>query len=92
MIMLRVFVFCEDDDVYKDEGDDDDEDIFVVDVKGCSKWKSDDYMDEDFEEEVLLQFKCVVFWGRLFVGIKVKDEEGEEEEQKFEKKIGGLKK
>ena len=57
-----------DEDAYKDEGDEDDDDIFAADIKGRSKRKNDEYVEDESEEEVLPQPKRVASRSRPSVG------------------------
>lgn len=58
----------DDEDAYKDEGDEDDDDIFAADTKGRGKRKNDEYVEDESEEEVLPQPKRVASRGRPSVG------------------------
>jgi replication factor C subunit 1 len=58
----------DDEDAYKDEGDEDDDDIFAADIKGRGKRKNDEYVEDESEEEVLPQPKRVASRGRPSVG------------------------
>lgn len=58
----------DDEDAYKDEGDEDDDDIFAADVKGRSKRKNEEYVEDESEEEILPQPKRVASRGRPSVG------------------------
>lgn len=58
----------DDEDAYKDEGDEDEDDIFAADIKNRSKRKNDQYVEDESEEEVLPQPKRIASRGRPSVG------------------------
>ncbi|KAL3960065.1 hypothetical protein ACCO45_005182 [Purpureocillium lilacinum] len=69
----------EDDDAYMEDADEDADDIYAADVKGRSKRKNDEYVEEESEDEVLPQPKRVAPRGRNATGPKDSDDEEEEE-------------
>ncbi|OHE99182.1 replication factor RFC1 C terminal domain-containing protein [Colletotrichum orchidophilum] len=100
----RTFTKIESDDdadAYKDEDDEDGDDIFAADVKGRNKRKTDDYAEDESEEDILPKPKRVASRSapngtptksaRAAAGTKRRktpddDEEEEEEEQPPKKK------
>lgn len=60
----------DDDEAYVDDGDEDGDDIFAADIKGRSKRKTDQYVEDESDEEVLPQPKRVASRGRPSVGRK----------------------
>ncbi|OAQ88538.1 chromosome transmission fidelity factor [Purpureocillium lilacinum] len=64
----------EDDDAYMEDADEDADDIYAADVKGRSKRKNDEYVEEESEDEVLPQPKRVAPRGRNATGPKVTNE------------------
>lgn len=64
----------EDDDAYMEDADEDADDIYAADVKGRSKRKNDEYVEEESEDEVLPQPKRVAPRGRNATGPKVTKE------------------
>ncbi|ROW12974.1 hypothetical protein VPNG_04679 [Cytospora leucostoma] len=67
----------DDADAYLDD-DEEADDIFAADVKGRNKRKTDEYMEEDSEEEVLPKPKRVASRGKPLKGAKSGDEDEEE--------------
>lgn len=64
----------DDEAAYKEDADDDDNDIFAADIKSRVKRKNDEYVEDESEEEVLPQPKRIATRGRPSVGKTVNTE------------------
>jgi len=54
----------DDDDAYMEDADEDGDDIFAADIKGRSKRRNDDYVEDESEDEVLPKAKRVHTQGK----------------------------
>ena len=65
----------DDDDAYMEDADEDGDDIYAANVKGRSKRKNDEYVDEESEDEVLPKPKRVASRGRPATASDAKDDQ-----------------